>query len=452
MTKMQNSLVQLKERLLANKYISSVAVLVGGTASAQVIGIITLPFLTRIYGPEEFDIFAIFLSMLAVLSVSSCLRFEIAIPIPDSEDDAINLLALSLLSSTCFSFLLFIIAILVPESHFKNIFDDSFLPFLKWLPLGVWFICLFGIFQYWTIRCKKFTLLAKNRISQICVYVGIQIILGLYGFLTFGLVVGNIISNLFAAINLTINNGQALIDKAKCISYDSLKRTFGRYRNYPKYSTFEAFANSAAIEIPLLIIAALSIEPVAGYLLLATRILGAPISLLGNAVGQVYLSHAPEKLRHNQLADFTLSTLRSLVKIGFLPIFLFAILAPYIIPIVFGSDWAIAGEYIVLLFPWFFIQFLVSPISMALNITNSQRLAFILQVAGLVIRVSSILVVGSYANEFIIEAYAVSGYLFYLTYLVCVLRVLGVNISVLAKLLGVGVIIGVVDWCYFYFI
>ncbi|WP_139151843.1 translocase [Shewanella colwelliana] len=421
----------------------------GGTASAQIIGIITLPFLTRIYGPEDFNLFAIFLSMLAVLSVSSCLRFEIAIPIPDSEDDAINLVVLSLLSSTCISLLLFCIIILVPDIYFVDILDVDFLPYLKWLPLGVWFLCLFGVFQYWTIRYKRFGLLAKNRISQVSIYVGSQIVFGLNGFLSFGLIAGNIISNIFAATNLAMNNGKVLVDRVSAISYSSLKRTFFRYKNYPKYSTFEAFANSAAIEVPVLIIAALSVGPVAGYLLLATRILGAPISLLGNAVGQVYLSHAPEKLRHNLLADFTLTTLRSLVKVGFVPIFTFSVLAPYIIPLVFGSDWEATGKYIVLLFPWFFIQFLVSPISMALNITDNQKLALMLQVVGLVIRVGAILVAAEYANKFIIETYAISGYIFYLSYLLFVLRVLGVRVTQLIGLLSIGLTLGVISLCYF---
>ncbi|MFH4122330.1 translocase, partial [Acinetobacter baumannii] len=60
-------------------FLKAVSVLVGGTAFAQGLAIIALPFITRLYSPSDFSIFAVYASILGILTVASCLRFEIAI-------------------------------------------------------------------------------------------------------------------------------------------------------------------------------------------------------------------------------------------------------------------------------------------------------------------------------------------------------------------------------------
>ena len=67
-------------------FLKSISVLVGGTIFAQAITVLSLPILTRLYNPLDFSIFAIYTSLLAVLSAISCLRFEVAIPISRDEE------------------------------------------------------------------------------------------------------------------------------------------------------------------------------------------------------------------------------------------------------------------------------------------------------------------------------------------------------------------------------
>ena len=83
-----------------NGFVRSAGILVGGTAGAQALTVLALPLLTRIYSPEEFSLLAIYVAMLTMLSVVACLRLEIAIPLPDNDNEAANLLGLALLSST----------------------------------------------------------------------------------------------------------------------------------------------------------------------------------------------------------------------------------------------------------------------------------------------------------------------------------------------------------------
>ena len=57
--------------------------LVGGTVIAQIIGIITVPIISRFFGPEAYGTAALFTSITGVISVICCWRYELAIVVPE---------------------------------------------------------------------------------------------------------------------------------------------------------------------------------------------------------------------------------------------------------------------------------------------------------------------------------------------------------------------------------
>jgi hypothetical protein len=70
----------------------------------------------------------------------------------------------------------------------------------------------------------------------------------------------------------------------------------------------------------------------------------------------------------------------------------------------------------------FILQFLVSPISMALHVTGNQKTALFLQLSGLVFRLGVVWVASRFALNSVSEAYAISGFVFYSIYLLVVLQ------------------------------
>ena len=72
-----------------------------GTTIAQAIPIAISPILTRIYTPEDFGVFALYMAIAAIISVVSTGRYEMAIMLPKRNEDvnAIVKLLLILLSS-----------------------------------------------------------------------------------------------------------------------------------------------------------------------------------------------------------------------------------------------------------------------------------------------------------------------------------------------------------------
>lgn len=72
----------------------------------------------------------------------------------------------------------------------------------------------------------------------------------------------------------------------------------------------------------------------------------APIGLIGNAVSQVYLSHASTEHRKGNLPAFTSQMLIGLMKTGVDPLIIMGITAPITFPLVFGEKWHRAGELV----------------------------------------------------------------------------------------------------------
>ncbi|MBQ2591834.1 MAG: oligosaccharide flippase family protein [Candidatus Riflebacteria bacterium] len=60
--------------------------LVGGTIIAEIIGIITVPIISRLFGPDVFGTVALFASVTGLLTVIACWRYELAIVIPENDE------------------------------------------------------------------------------------------------------------------------------------------------------------------------------------------------------------------------------------------------------------------------------------------------------------------------------------------------------------------------------
>jgi O-antigen/teichoic acid export membrane protein len=403
----------VKER---KSFLRSVGVLVTGTAFAHAITAIATPILSRLYSPADFSALAVFSALLSIISVAACLRFDIAVTLPDNDSDALNILALALNSALFVSVLIAIPSLLMPESIATRLNQPVLQPYLWLLPPSVLFASCYNALQAWFVRNKRFSLIALTRIGQSVGGTGTQVGLGLGGVAPLGLLLGYIMNNGAACIVLGLNLLKSNNRVAQTISFPRMRTMAYTHCRFPKYSTLEAISNSAAIQLPIIIIAALAVGPEAGYLTMAMYVMQAPVALVGTAVGQVYLSRAPDEHRAGQLGQFTSNTFGRLLKAGVGPLLFAGIVSPIIFPIVFGGAWARAGRLVGWMTPWFVMQFIAYPISMALHVTGNQRTALMLQIFALLTRVGTVWVVGAIAVEWITESYAISGFLIYLVY------------------------------------
>lgn len=399
-------------------FLKAVSVLVGGTAFAQIIGLICLPILTRLYSPENYTILGVYVAIVSILSVIACLRFEIAIPISESDREAKNLVFLALIINIVFVSILYLLLVLIYPflEKFRIIQQLSF--WVWFIPLGVLLSGIYSVLQYWSTRKKRFREIAKTRMTQAVSGNGISLVVGTISGSFGGLILGQLFS--FGGGLLRLGNN-TYKDLKQIKEKENLKETFYKYKDFPKYSTFEALANISALQLPLIIIASFFIGPEVGYLMLAMKVLGIPMGLIGGAMSQAYLAHAPDFYKKGELYSYTVSILKKIFKLVIIPFLFLALLSPYIFTFIFGTKWAGLGGYILAMIPWYFMQILSSPISMAVHIVGKQKTALVLQITGFILRVAILWCVVIIEREFAVNYYIISGFLFYFFYIVIIL-------------------------------
>lgn len=390
---------------------------------AQGLMVLAMPVLTRLYSPEDFNLLAVYVSVLSLVTVVSCLRYNIAIALPKHDEDGMALLIVSLISAIFVSLLCAAPVFLAPEATARMLGQANLRPYLWMIPLGVLIASAYNALQYWASRKKRFGLVTKTRVMRALGGVGTQLGIGVWSPSHFGLMLGHMV---YGGLGIFELGRSILREDRKCfgkVNWERLRAQAFSYRRFPLYSVPEALFNTGGVQLPIILIAALGAGSDAAYLLLATQVIGVPMGLIGSSVAQVYLAEGPERLRTGTLGNFTRSTMWTLFKNGAPPIILVGVLSPFLFPLVFGVEWARAGVLVAWMTPWYVLQFVASPVSMIFHIAGKQQLAMWLNALGLTLRLAIVISALSFVPQRASEFYTLGGFLFIVIYLLLIIRV-----------------------------
>lgn len=410
-------LKKIKALLAHHTFAKNVSILVGGTVFSQALIALSLPILTRLYSAEDFSQLAVYMALLGIFTVVACLRFNLAISLPEDDIDGLSLTLVALVSGVIFSVLLSVAVFFFSKEISILIGRSSFEPYLWMVPVGVFLASNYTALQYWSSRKKRFVLITKTKFTQALGGAGTQLASGAVNASPFGLIFGHMLFGglgLLGLFRAMLKNESDLLQK---MSFSRAWTVAKAYKRFPIYSVPEALFNTAGIQVPVLIIAAYAAGPEAGFLMLAMRVLGLPMGLIGRSVTQVFLAEAPQKQRDAKLFEFTTKASISLAKISVGPLLLAGTLSPFLFPWVFGTEWERAGYMVLWMTPWFLMQFVTAPVSVVLHVTGNLAAAMYLQLGGLVLRVSSVALAVFFTPDLIVEIYAASGFIFYSIYL-----------------------------------
>jgi O-antigen/teichoic acid export membrane protein len=191
---------------------------------------------------------------------------------------------------------------------------------------------------------------------------------------------------------------------------------WSRRRRFPLLSLPADSVNTAASQLPLLIVSSRFGAEAAGWLALAMRMLGAPISLLGAAVLEVFRRRAAQSWRERGecRADF-LQTLRVLGAGSVAVVLVLTPFAEVLFAAVFGERWRMAGTIARWLLPMFAMRFVASPLSYMFYVAGKQHVDLVWQVALLAMTVGTLTLLPGYAAALV--GYSAGYALLYVVYL-----------------------------------
>lgn len=420
-------------------FASDVLTLVGGAAFAQILTILVIPILTRLYGPGDFGLLALFSSITGIFGIIVCLRYELSIMLPESDKEAANLLGLSLIIAFMLS------AFTIPFIWFcrqpiLRILNATQLGAYMWLiPLYVFIGGVFLALNYWNSRTKHFRRLSSARITSSIASTGTKLGAGFAGYATGGSLIG---ADLVGVSVSTLVLGSQIwkTDKSLFLRSISWKKIIGglkRYRKFPLVDSWSALLNTVSWQLPVFVLSSFFSPVVVGYYSLGFRLLQLPMSFIGSSISQVFFQRASEAKSEGTLAFLVENIFKLLVVIGMFPILTLTIVGSDVFTVIFGSIWTEAGIYTQILSIWAFIWFISSPLSVLWVIFEKQEFGLKITSLNLITRIMSLWIGGILGNARIsLLLFSLSGILVYGYLCIKMMMTAGVKFSKIRNIIG----------------
>jgi O-antigen/teichoic acid export membrane protein len=370
-------------------HFKGIFILAKGAVLARVIGLASIPVLTRIYSPEDYGVLALYTSLVMMLAPILTLRYVQAIPLPKTDGIAINLFFV------CLKLILFgsFVSALIFSTFGSTIlswFDMHSL--VSWWPLivlGSAGAALYESLSLWATRKRQYKILAKTQITQSLLGNIAKIALGLIAIRPAGLLIGQFIAQ---------SGGIGSLTKQSWRDFKKLKSRLSRkkclfaakyYRDFPFYRLPSHVLMVGSLQAPVLMMAALFNKELTGQLSLAILALSLPTSLIGSAVAKAYYAEIAALGKNNigKIRKISFSVQKRLFSIGLPLTVLAALIGEFLFVGVFGEKWRIAGSYAALLAPFILFQFTSAPLMEVINVVGSQLnflILHLLRILGLI--------------------------------------------------------------------
>lgn len=429
---------------LKSKFVYNVFLLARGTAFAQCIPVLISPFLTRMFTPAEFGVLALYVSLLSILGVVSTGRYELAIILSKSNNNAIQLLWMSVCITFIFSLVILLFIINFSEQVAQILNAHDLAPLLIFIPISVLMLGATQSILLWFNRQKKYREMALVKVTRASVIGSLQATIGAGRRLdssliaNWGLISGYIVGQAFGLMS-------ALYSLKKCkIACDlsdrvNLKPNLSQmvklgyeYRSLPLLNAPSSLLNTVSVQLTPVLLSIFFTSGVIGFFSLSQRILQIPMMLIGGSVGQVYFQEAKE-VRDNSgtLRLLTKSINQKLLLIGLFPVSTILMAGDHIFALVFGDAWAVAGSFAQSLAIWIYIVFISSPLSQLMTVLGKQPQLLFFNSILFISRLGWILWAGLiFGNaELVVLGYGVIGSIIWLGFVFYVMHLAGISVS-----------------------
>ena len=355
-------LKQKIKNLFKSEFLRNALTLISGVGLAQLIPIIMQTFLRRMFLPEVFGAFAVYMSMVGILVIISSLRYQMAIVIPKKDQDAANIFFLTFFINLVF-FIILLISIILFKNTIANILDfpTKYISWLYFLPFSVFLFSVYDSINYWLIRKKAFKSSAINKISRRSFEGLTQATFG-FSKQAFGLIIGDLIGNVannISGIFQAKKNGLSLSLLDKKYIFSVMKK----YVDFPKNS-IPALLNTAGTLLPVIFINKFYSESITGYFDLARIVLSVPSILISVAISNVLLQNISEKVNKAlSIKKELLNVFYVLAILGIIELAIIVSFGPSLFTFVFGDNGTMSGILSQTLIFSFVFKFIVSPLS-----------------------------------------------------------------------------------------
>lgn len=350
-----------------------------GIGLAQAISIGVSPVITRLYAPADFGAFAAVASLLGILITVSTLAYHVAIPLPESDDRASEIVVLSLIVAAIMSALTVITLALMGDAVLRALGAAVLGPYVLLLSAGQFGGATVEILAAWAVRTRSYGQVGAQRLAQSVTAAATQVGLGIAGFGALGLLLGAVLSSFAGSIRLARHAWRSHAQSFRAVTMAGVRNAASRYRRFPLLGAPSRVLNTVSREAPVLMIVALYGVSVGGQFALAQRVVMMPVGLIASSVAQAYLGEAAQLANAppGPLESTFLRATRSLALAGLGPLVVAIVAAPILFGFIFGQEWVEAGLFLAILAPMTYLRFIENPTAPTLDFLERQDLVIL---------------------------------------------------------------------------
>ena len=351
----------VQHQLRQSRYLRDVLWQMSGNGLAQLVGLVAMPLLTRLYAPADFASLNLFSQVVAGLTIVLTWRFEYLVMLPKDDAQAQAILRVVAIAGASAATFVTLVAWLGGRKLAVLLGDTALAPWLLLAPVTAWLICLSIGLQQAVQRRQDFRNAGLSEVMNKGGYV-VSSLAGVpwlphIGGLMSSAAVGAGAKSLWLWRTLHV---EAKVPSEAFVTASDAIKPYRRLAGSMSFSNLLAMITSAA---PMIFIAKVYGSDALGQFGLVVSTLYLPSGLLGNAIGQVYYQRAAQ--RHAQgkaFDDLWRTTAWQLARIGVLLYAGIALLSPWAYPILFGNQWHAAGQYATLMAVAAGFSFVTSPL------------------------------------------------------------------------------------------
>jgi len=397
-------------KLVSSSFLRNVITLSAGMGLASFISFCFLFILTRLFTPEEFGKWDVFMRIIQLVAILFTLRLEMTIVLPKDQKEATKVSLLSLVILSLLSFLSLIIFFLFHD-YFNSLIGN---PFDSWwlilIPLGGFFLGFYNILLNWNSRFENYKKISKSNVIHS--FVSSPLSAALYFLGALGLILGQIFARVIAVYFL-IHNFFSEIKKIKFSEFlNSSKNLIKKYKSFPLFEIPQSLLQRFSNDIIFYFTAFAFGGATVGILSVSEKILAKPLNIISESFKVAFYQRLT--IEKNKTTFFLKSVLG---------MFFFGVLAVcliYFIPVdafkflLGDNDWAKVGLYIKIISPLVLSRFVFVMASGAIAYRLKNHITLLWRILYCVLLIILFSCIKWDSDEELLLIYSVLGALMYL--------------------------------------
>lgn len=340
--------------------------LASGTGVSQVINLVSIVYFANAVGAASFGIYSAVISLGLIFSTFSGFRLELALQIVNNKYREKHLFSLAYISSTFFYFVSLLVAVV-----FYLVFETNVsLGFIILSLTSIYVFSLNQIASYLHINDGDFKLLSFFRVVRTLIIVILQVFLLNLSKDETGLIYGYLIGNIVSGIIFNSKKVHKSLIVNINVGY-SLK-VLAKYKEFPKFQMPLDFVMMVSHQLPMLFIMTFIGSAQLGIYALATKLLQAPVSLLGLSLKQVLYHHFGETKNKDRInIDAIKFTVVMALAVALLSPVYYIVINKFF-PLLLDDQWQKSLYALNILFPMFAVVFCSTPSSVIATMCSLQ--------------------------------------------------------------------------------